>query len=254
VTKLLDVIERENGPRQADYVLAIVRGIMNWHATRDDDYVSPIVRGMARTKPADRKRERILSDDEIRQLWPVLGTRGSFGALLKLALLTGQRREKVAAIRWVAVDGVWTIPTEAREKGNAASLHLAKSALAIVKAQPRIEGNPYVFPGRGEGHFNGFSPCKRALDEKLAQGKPIAPWVIHDLRRTARSLLSRAGVSVDVAERVLGHVIGGGVYDRHSYESEKRDALNRLAATVERILNPPDDNVRQIGSRRKARA
>jgi integrase len=258
VAKLLDVIEEENGPRQADYVLAIIRGIMNWYASRSDDYLSPIVRRMARTKPAERKRERILTDDELRRLWPILDARGSFGALLQIALLTGQRREKVAAMRWadVSVDGVWTIPAEAREKGNAGSLTLPEMALEIVRAQKRIEGNPYVFPGRGEGHFAGFSPCKRALDEKIAEGGAMAPWVIHDLRRAARSLLSRAGVRPDISERVLGHIIPGveGVYDRHSYDAEKKDALERLAALVGLILNPPADNVAQLTSRRKAGA
>ena len=71
------------------------------------------------------------------------------------------------------------------------------------------------------------------------------PWVIHDLRRTARSLMSQAGVRPDIAERVLGHAIAGveGVYDRHHYNDEKSDALNRLAALMERIINPPADNV-----------
>jgi len=95
VTRLLDGIVKDHGARQADYVLAIVRGIMNWQASRLDDYTSPIIVQMARTKPAERKRERILDDVEIRALWPHLT--GTFGGMVKLLLLTGQRREKVAA-------------------------------------------------------------------------------------------------------------------------------------------------------------
>lgn len=241
VTRLLDGVVKDHGARQADYVLAIVRGIMNWQASRLDDYVSPIVRRMARTRPAERKRERILDDDEIRTLWPHLS--GTFGGMVKLLLLTGQRREKVASMRWVdiSIDGTWTIPAEAREKGNARELALPEMALAIIREQPRVSGNPYVFAGRSTGFFNGFSKAKALLDERV----DIAPWVVHDLRRTARSLMSRAGVRPDIAERVLGHVIAGveGVYDRHQYVEEKRDALGRLAALVERILDPPADNV-----------
>ena len=93
---------------------------------------------------------------------------------------------------------------------------------------------------------SGFSKAKAALDAKLAQlrkrdgRKPMAPWVLHDLRRTARSLMSRAGVPSDHAERVLGHVIPGvrGTYDRHEYRAEKLDALQKLGALVERILRP----------------
>jgi integrase len=73
----------------------------------------------------------------------------------------------------------------------------------------------------------------------------MSPWVLHDLRRTARSLLSRTGVRPDISERVLGHVIPGveGVYDRHSYDAEKADALVRFAALIGRIINPPQVNV-----------
>jgi integrase len=249
VTRLLDGIVKDHGARQADYVLAIVRGIMNWQASRLDDYVSPIVRRMARTKPAERKRERILADDELRTLWPILGQSGSFGALVKLLLLTGQRREKVAAMRWsdIAIDGVWTIASEEREKGNARVLALPDIAVDVIRSLPRIAGNEYVFAGRSGGCFNGFSKAKAALDGKAG----IDPWVLHDLRRTARTLMSRAGVRPDVAERVLGHVIAGveGVYDRHQYSTEKADALARLAALVSRILDPPAENVVELAGR-----
>jgi len=98
-----------------------------------------------------------------------------------------------------------------------------------------------VFAGRGDGHFSGWSPCKRSFDAKAK----VEPWVIHDLRRTARSLMSRAGVRPDVAERVMGHAIQGveGVYDRHPYRDEKRDALNKLAGLIALILDPPAENV-----------
>jgi integrase len=248
VTRLLDGIVKDHGARQADYVLAIVRAIMNWQASHLDDYVSPIVRRMARTKPAERKRERILDDDEIRALW--LHLTGTFGAMVKLLLLTGQRREKVATMRWsdVSADGVWTIPAEAREKGNARELALPELALDVIREQRRIVGNDYVLAGhRRGGFFNGYSKAKRELDERAG----VSGWVLHDLRRTARSLMSRAGVRPDVAERVLGHVIAGveGVYDRHSYVDEKRDALARLAALVERILDPPGENVVELAGR-----
>ena len=263
VTKLLDTVQDAKGPRQADAVLAIVRGIMNWYAARSDDYISPITRGMRRTDPKDRQRARILEDDELRVVWKVAKANGTFGALMQLALLTAQRRGKIASLRWadVTVDGVWNIPTEDRENGNAETLVLPEAALAIIREQRRIGDNPYVFAGRGShGHFVGFSPCKRAFDRKVTMAlreaaaergddpetvEPLPRWTLHDLRRTARSLMSRAGVRPDVAERVMGHAIQGveGVYDRHEYRDEKADALKRLAGLIETILNPPDDNV-----------
>ncbi len=241
VAKLLDQIEDKHGARQADAVLTIVRSIANWYTSRHEDYVTPVVRGMRRSDPHRSKRARILDDDELRALWNA--AEGTFGAILKLALLTAQRREKIATMRWedVSVDGEWRIPAQEREKGTGGALVLPELALDVVKAQPRFASNPYVFPGRGADHFNGYSDSKQRLDAKVK----IAPWVVHDLRRTARSLMSRAGVRPDIAERVMGHAIGGveGVYDRHSYSAEKADALKRLAALVETILNPHADNV-----------
>ena len=80
----------------------------------------------------------------------------------------------------------------------------------------------------------------------------MPPWRLHDLRRTARSLMSRAGVTADIGERVIGHVIPGprGVYDRHSFFDEKKDALERLTALVQQILDPPQANVVAMPSRR----
>ena len=237
VALLLDTIQDKHGARQADVALAVVRKIMNWHSTRDADYSSPIVPGMHRHNGGDHKRSRILSDDEIRALWAACNG-GTYAPMLKVLLLTGQRKDKVATTKWDdVVDGEWRIASEAREKSNAGSLRLPQAVLDIIAAQPRIAGNPHVFAGRGSGPFNSFSQRKEELNEKLPD---MPPWVLHDLRRTARSLMSRAGVRPDIAERVLGHVIAGveGVYDRHSYDAEKAHALTELAALVETIVNP----------------
>ena len=106
--------------------------------------------------------------------------------------------------------------------------------------------------GRGDGPFRGFSQAKARFDAKLPG---VAPWVIHDLRRTARSLMSRAGVSSEHAERVMGHAIVGveGVYDRHSYRDEKADALGRLATLIDGIVSPRENVVPIVDKRRKRR-
>jgi integrase len=243
VTKLRDKVEKKSGPRQANYSLAIFSSMANWYAAREDDYRSPVVKGMRRGTPT--KRDRILADDELRAVWNAAN--GTFGALIRLLLLTGQRREKVASMRWddISIDGTWTIPTEDREKGNAGSLLLPSLALDIIKAQPRFESNPYVFAGRGGGHVNGWSKSKNQFDAKL---EGVEPWALHDLRRTARSLMSRAGIRPDISERVLGHAIKGveGVYDRHKYNEEKAHALRALAGLIEKIVNPPADNVTSL--------
>jgi integrase len=238
IAGLLDVIEDNHGPRMADCCLTIIRAIANWYATRHDDYMPPVTRKMQRS---NTKRSRILDDEEIRIIWR--SADGAFGDIVKILLMTAQRREKVISMRWqdVTVDGEWTIRTSKREKGNGGTLMLPEAAIAIITARPRLASNPYVFPGRGAGSFNGASPCKRALDRRMRE---MPKWTLHDLRRTARSLMSRAGVRPDIGERVLGHTIAGveGIYDRHSYREEKADALRRLAALIDTIVNPPMSN------------
>jgi integrase len=154
-------------------------------------------------------------------------------------------------MKWTDLtSGLWTIDTEAREKGNAGELELPAMALEIIEAQPRYESSPYVFAGRGGKAIGGWSKFKREFDAKLNAN--VEPWTIHDLRRTARSLMSRAGVNPHIAERVLGHVIPGveGVYDRHQYKAEKAQALRALAGLIEKILANDDAKVVELATRR----
>ncbi len=123
--------------------------------------------------------------------------------------------------------------------------------LDIIKQQPVLADNPFAFAaGKGNGEFNSFRQRKAELDEKLPD---MPDWVLHDLRRTVRSLMAKAGVADNIAERVLGHVIAGiqGIYNRHDYVEGKADAFGRLAAHVETILNPPEGNVVAMMPKRK---
>jgi integrase len=269
---LLDDIEDGYGTRQADQTLTDLRSMATWYATRNGDYLPPFIRGMKRG--VETSRERILNDTEIAMLWQAAGDAGRFGAILKLALLTGQRRDKLISMQWDDIrDGVWYVPHEAREKPNGGALTLPPLALEIIEAQGQLQSNgKWVFPGyRGTGHIAGIGMFRQAFDRRLAalgwdqivrkdtKGQPIPPgWTIHDLRRTARSLMSRkeTGISRDTAERVLGHVIGSKVertYDRDEYIEPKAEALAALAALVERIVNPPsadDGKIVELAQRR----
>jgi integrase len=234
ITLLLDHIEDKHGAGTADRTLVTLRAIASWHQARDDAYVPPFVRGMSRSPKA--ARARILSDAELRAVWKAAESNGQFGAIVRLLLLSAQRREKVHSLRWDDVDGdVWTIRTAEREKGNPGKLKLPQIALEIIRAQPRFVGNPYVFAGQhgAAWHILSGRP-KRDFDAKCG----VTGWRLHDLRRTARSLMSRAGVQSEHAERVLGHAIGGveGIYNRHTYDVEKADALKKLAALIEQIV------------------
>jgi integrase len=254
VINLIDEVAEERGRRTAKYVFQVCRGLMSWYACRDENYLSPIVRGMADAL-ASKSRDRVLDDDEIRAVWELAGKSEQFGAIIKLLLLTGQRRMKVTAMRWDDLDGnTWNIATEEREKNNAVKLVLPQVALDILNAQPRRPDNGYVFAAHRSGgvHFHYFSRAKRELDAKLGK---MPPWTIHDLRRTASSLMARAGVRPDIGERVLGHTIPGiaGVYNRHSYDNEKADALKALASLIGSIVDPtPRTNVTPLPLARTA--
>ena len=248
IAELLDGIEDNNGPVMADRTLAHLRKAFNWHAVRDDQFVPPLVRGMARTKGIDRARTRILSDEEIRDVWRALDTAElpkPFPGLVRMLLLTCQRREEVSCMTWEEIEnGVWEIPRARYKTGQPNSVPLSVAARALIGKT----GKGFVFTTDGKTAFSGFSKAKAALDARIAKirkeekRKPMPHWVLHDLRRSGRSLMSRAGVPADYAERVLGHAIPGvrAVYDRHSFLDEKRNALENLAALVERIVKPKE--------------
>jgi integrase len=252
IVRLLDQVEEGSGPSAADDVLAFVRKIMNWHATRSDDFRSPVIRGMARTKPKERARSRILNDDELRQVWNTAASQpGAFSALVQFLLLTAGRRNECRNMVWAEVDGAdWTLPA-ARNKTKVDLVRpLSDAALALLKRVPRIDAGPFVFTTTGRRPIGGLERHKAKFDRACG----VTGWTLHDLRRTARSLMSRAGISPDHAERCLGHIIGGvrGVYDRHEYHAEKAAAYEALAAQIDRVVNPVD-NVAELPAARKAR-
>ena len=252
VVEMLDSIADEHGPVMADRALAYVRKAFNWRAINDDDFHSPIVKGMARTKPKERARSRILSDDEIRDVWSALDTADvptCYPAFVRTLLTTATRRDEAAQMRWDEIDGeTWTIPAARYKTKTEHAIPLTDAAKDLIGKRPKDHAKcPFVFSTTdGAKPFSGYSKAKAALDKKIAElrkeaeREKIEPWTLHDLRRTARSLMSRAGVSTDHAERALGHVIAGvrSVYDRHEYLAEKKRAFEALASLVAQILNP----------------
>jgi integrase len=237
VVRLLDKIEDENGPAQATIVLAIVRRIFAWHAARSDDFNSPIVRGMSRTTASDHRRKRLLDDDEIRRVWEAAGaTPGAFGYYVKFLLLTGCRRDEAAAMRWSEIsDIVWTLPAARNKVKQDLSRPLSAAALDVLAAVPRIHGSDFVFSYDG-GRLGGIGRRKIEFDKACG----VSDWVLHDLRRTARSLMSRAGVPSEHAERCLGYLQPSiqQTYDRHKYIAEMALAYEKLSTLINQIVDP----------------
>jgi integrase len=243
IVHLLDKIEDQCGPRAADHSLAAVRRVFNWYAPRSDDFRSPIVRGMGRAAPAaERARSRTLTDGEIRRVWAAAGDAGAFGVGVKLLLSVGARLSEIFKMSRSELEGTdWVLPAARNKVKQELVRPLSRAALDLLEGLPIIDGCEFYFALHGRRPFNDFARAKKLLD--AASG--VAGWRLHDLRRTSRSLMSRAGVNPDHAERVLGHVIGGvrQTYDRHEFYNEKKQALEALAGLIARIVNPPTDNV-----------
>jgi integrase len=263
IVKMLDQIADQNGLVMADRTLAYVRRALNWYASRTDDFHPPIVKGMARTKAKERAGKRVLADDEIRDIWTVCEKGGkdlpdAFCRFQRFLFLAACRRTEAAAMSWFETESLarddfrgdaWTCPAE-RMKGKLDHLVPLTAALrGLTGEQPKDwRRRPYVFSTTGGTRsFSGYSKSKAALDREIdrlrkAEGRePMRPWTMQrDVRRTARTLLTRAGVPSEIAERVLAHEIAGveGVYNRYEYVAEKHDALTRLAALIERIVHP----------------
>src|SRR5262249_51580179 len=187
--------------------------------------------------------------DELRAVWQAADQRGDVvGPLARFLALTACRRGEAAAITWAELaDGVWVLPAARNKVGKELVRPLSEPVLTLLAELPRR--GPYVFSIVGQRPFNGFFKAKREID--AASG--VTGWTWHDLRRTSRSLMSRAGIASDIAEMCLGHVLPAmrGVYDRHSYRAEKAAAYAGLARQIEAIVHPPEDSGNIVELRRR---
>ncbi|RZN21114.1 integrase [Bradyrhizobium sp. Leo121] len=253
ITSMLNAVKEEAGPVMADRVLAHVRKAFNWQMTQDNEFNSPIVRGMAKTKPKDRARKRTLSDDEIRDIWKALDEwegPACYPRFVKSLLVAMTRRNESARLHTEELEGdLWTIPASRYKNKRDHVIPITPTMRALIDWKPAGRRNSwFVFSTTdGEKAFSGFSKAKKELNKLIAkirkaERRPaMKQWQLHDLRRTGRSLMSRAKVDADHAERCMGHVIGGvrETYDRYEYLDEKRAAFEALAGMLEMILKPP---------------
>jgi integrase len=209
---------------------------------------------------AERARDRVLSDEELRLVWQAadkLG--GAFAPLVKLLALTGQRRDEVARMRWEEVgieNRLWTLPAERTKNNQPHEVPLSNAALAILEKVPRVKESPFVLTTNGGASpASGYSKNKRRLDALLPLDMP--PWRLHDLRRTCASGMARLGINLPVIEKVLNHASGSfagivGVYQRHSFADEKRAALEAWGRHVEGLISgKPAGKVVRLSEKRR---
>jgi integrase len=191
-------------------------------------------------KPGEEtKRDRVLTDKELAAVWKAAEHVGwPFGSAIKLLILTGARRAEIGELRWSEIHtNTIALAGDRTKNGEAHDIALSKVAISVVKSLPNVAGSEYIFTTNAKTPVSGWSKAKSEID-KLAK---IAPWRIHDLRRTVATGLQKLGTNLQVIEAVLGHVSGSragvvGVYQRHSFDAEKRTALETWGKHVTALM------------------
>jgi integrase len=239
VIRLLDGLVDQGNPISANRTLASLRKLFNWAEGRYALSGNPCDK--VEMPGSETARDRVLTDDELAAVWRAATEQGGhFESVVKLLILTGQRRNEVAGMEWRELDlptKLWKLPRGRVKNDNGHEVPLSPQSLAIIEAVPRIANRALVFTTTGTTPISGFSKVKLDLDE--ASG--VEDWTIHDLRRTAASGIARLGVSLPVIEKILNHSSGSfrgvvGVYQRHSYADEKRAALDLWGAHLARLV------------------
>ena len=233
------------GPVIANRTLAAIRAMFNWALRRGMVEATPAA--MVEAPGEETARERVLDDGEIAAVWAAAGTLGyPFGPFFQLAMILGQRREEIARMQWGQINqtaGTWSLPTS--KSGRAHIVPLAPMAVDILSALP-TKASRYVFTTSGDAPISGFSKAKRRLDQAIAKiGGTMAPWTIHDLRRSCATAMGRLGVSRFIVGKVLNHAdrTVTGIYDRHAYLQEKRHALESWARYLQHLTHSPDGKI-----------
>jgi integrase len=230
----LGSIEKNSGAVTANRARATMSAMFGWGMREGLVFVNPVANTNKRT---ERPRDRVLKDPELRLVWQALNG-GQYATIIKLLMLTAQRVNEIAGLRWSEIDfdhGVISLPAQRTKNARPHDIPMAPTLRALLEAQPKIDGRDLVFGKPGGGPFSGLSRCKERLDARITElnnGAPLAPWVHHDLRRSAATGMADIGIQPHIIEAVLNHVSGhkrgiAGIYNLATYNTEKKQALAR---------------------------
>jgi integrase len=232
---LLRVIDEvsDRAPVTARRVFGRLHRLFKWHVGRGNIAANPLADA---PKPGqETKRDRVLSDAELKTVWDA-ANEGPICSAIRLLILTGARRSEIGDLRWSEIDGdTIRLRGERTKNGDPHTIPLSPPARAILDTLPRIYGSAFVFTTTGDTPISGWSVAKRRLPELKE------PWTIHDLRRTVATGLQKLGATLQTIEAVLGHTSGSrsgvvGVYQRHSFDAEKRAALDAWGKHVTSLV------------------
>jgi integrase len=260
IHRVLDSIVARGARVGANRAFAQLRKMCKWAVSRGLIERSPC--DGIDPPSAEQSRDRVLDTDELRLVWRAAEGLGfPFGPIVKLLILTGQRRSEVGGMEWGELDldrGVWTIPASRSKNGRQHVLPLSPQAVEIINGLPRFSGSRFLFSA-GKTAPSGFSRAKTRLDKCIAKmngGEPVAPWILHDIRRSAASGLAALGINLPVIEKCLNHVSGSfagivGVYQRHNFADEMRAAMQAWSRHVEAIVSgKPARNIFELATAR----
>ena len=243
IVLLLDEIVDRGAPIQANRTLAVIRKMFNFALSRGILELSPCVQIPAPSK--ENQRDRVLSDDEIRAIWLSLDDAGMIKEIqlaLKLQLITGQRKGEIVGAEWEDLDlkkGWWTIPKEKAKNNLPHRVPLSTLALKILKeAKELSKDSPFLFPSPSKENSH---ITESAIDRAIRNNRElfdVEHFVPHDLRRTVASQITAMGIPRLTVSKILNHVESGvtAVYDRHSYDKEKRVALEKWSKRLGKIV------------------
>jgi integrase len=227
----LKAIAKDSGAVTANRARSTLSAMFAWAIGEGLCEANPVIG--TNKKDEGGSRERVLTDTELAAVWNAAPD-NDYGTIVKLLMLTAQRRDEVGGLEWSEIDQrakVISLPGARTKNSRAHDIPLSAAALALIEALPRRAGREFVF-GSGEGGYSGWSRSKEALDEsaQLSEG-----WTLHDLRRTAATRMADLGVQPHVIEAILNHVSGhksgvAGIYNRSTYAAEKRAALELWAS------------------------
>jgi integrase len=246
VATLLNHVERESGAVSANRFRATLSSCLNWCAREGLTDSNPAA---FTNKRAEVSRDRVLNDGELKAIWAALPA-GDYGDIVRLLLLTGQRRAEIADLSWNEIDferGLILLPASRTKNGREHVIPMSGPVRAILEARRQIYGRDLVFGLWSSVGGFGFGEPKRHLDEAVAG--TVKKWVLHDLRRTvATAMADRLGIQPHVIEAILNHASGhkggvAGIYNRAAYTAEKKQALERWADYVMALVEGRDVNV-----------
>jgi integrase len=228
----LTEIGESAGPSAANRLRSDLHTFFAWAMVEGSVDANPVANTNRHEEGSSR--ERVLTSDELRAIWTATGGGDQYSAVVRLLLLLACRRDEVGSLQWSEIDfdqAMISLPGERTKNSKPFDIPLAPAALAILEAQPRRD-RAFVF-GRGQGGFSGWSKSKAQLDQRAN----IAPWRLHDLRRTASTVMHGLGVQPHIVEAVLNHISGhkggvAGTYNRATYGAEKAAALALWAEHV----------------------